>query len=432
MKLVYNSKRNFSLLVVGQFVSILGDRISTSVFLTIAAMIVADMSSSYQSSVIIAFQILPFLIFGYFFGLMADLVQKRRILIVADLGRAFMILLLYFFHTSLWFLYFTVFVIGFFTAMFEPAKKSILPFLVKKSNLVFFNKFFAFMEIVAMFVGLGVGAFLLSEIGVEHALLLDASTFLISMVLLLFIKYRDESEVLAKKIPSLESFKEGLVRHKKELGEGLIYLKSNANVLYVISNLVFFHFFTVALFAATVIDFSIRTFDVGREILISLGLDFSNMLVGSHSTFIFLFVAIGAMFAPLVQMFLKKYKESVLSVLAYLVGAVFLILWGVFSFSLPFRIFYLSVYFFMFLIGIIAGVQYIRYVYLIQLNCDKEFMGRVMSVCEIVWSLALFVGILVGSFFNTSFGYTWGFFACALFYFLGAGSFYFSKGKISW
>lgn len=430
--MVYHAKKNFSLLMIGQFISILGDRISTSVFLTIAGMIVMDSSSSYQSSIIIAFQISPFLIFGYLFGLMADLVEKRKILIYADVGRAITLIALMFFHDSLFFLYFCVFMIGFFTSMFEPAKKAILPFLVKRDSLVFFNKFFAFVEIFAMFIGLGVGAFLLSKIGVERALFWDACTYLFSLCLLLFIKYKDEDKVLEKSRKKFEGFKGIMVRHKNELKEGLVYLKSNTNVKYVIFNLIFFHFFTVALFASTIIDYSIRSFDVGKNILIIHGFEFSDMLVGSHTTFVFLFVAIGAMFAPVIKLLFSRVKDSILSVYVFLFGASLLFISSVMSLILPFKVFYILFFPIIFLIGIVAGLQYIRYTYLIHLNTEKEFMGRVVSVAEIVWSLALFVGILFGSFFNEIFSYKFGLILCGLVYLCGAGSFYFSKGKINW
>jgi len=418
--------------MIGQFISILGDRISTSVFLTIAAMIVMDVNSSYQSSIIIAFQIIPFLVFGYFFGLMADLVEKRRILIFADLGRASILVALYFFHNSLWFLYLSVFLIGFFTSMFEPAKKAILPFLVKRESLVFFNKFFAFMEIFAMFIGLGVGAFLLSEIGVEKALILDSCTYLFSFVLLLFIKYHDESDVLEKRLPKIENLKHEMIRHKKELLEGLMYLKSNTNVKYIIFNLIFFHFMVVALFASAVIDYSIRVFEVGKNVLMNFGFDFSNMLVGSHTTFIFLFVAIGAMLTPGIKYFLSRVKESVLSVWVFLFAFFLMILATVLNVILPIEQFYVLFLGIVFLTGIVAGLQYIRYLYLIQLNTEKEFMGRVISVAEIIWSLALFFGILFGSFFNDYFTYRYGFVLTSVFCLCGAGSFYFSRGKITW
>ncbi len=428
--MTYHSKRNFSLLTIGQFVSIVGDRISTAVFLTIAAAIVATTQSTYQSSIIIVFQTLPFLLFGYLFGLMADLVEKRKILIFADIARAAVLISLYFYHESLMFLYFCVFAIGFLTAMFDPAKKSILPFLVKRDKLIFFNKFYAVIEIIGMMIGLGFGAFLLSKIGIERALLFDASTYIFSMILFMFLSYHDENEVLKTK--KNEGFRSEVSRHVRELAEGWKYLVGNDNVRFIIFNLVFFHFLAVAIFSSSIIDFSIRSFDFGKEFLIGTGFDFGDLLVGSHTTFIFLFVAIGALTSPIFKMIFRRVKESALSVYVFFFGAAMSFLLVFASRIIPADSFYPVFVLSMIVMGATVGTQYIRVAYLIQMHTDKEFMGRIVSLADITWGLALFFGMLIGSYLNEIFTYEAGLLLGGLVYLAGGISFWFSRGKISW
>lgn len=428
--MAYNPKRNFSLLTVGQFVSIVGDRTSTAVFLSIAAAIVANTQSSYQSSIVIVFQTLPFLFFGYFFGLMADLIKKKKILIFADFCRALILVALYFYHESLVFLYFCVFGIGFFTAMFDPAKKSILPFLVRRDNLIFFNKFYAMIEIISMMIGLAFGAFLLSEIGIGNALLFDASTYIFSMCLLFFLSYHDENEILRKE--RKESFGEAVGRHVRELREGWNYLINNNNVKFVILNLIFFNFLAVAVFCSSLIDFSIRSFDFGRNYLVALGFNFENLLVGSHTTFIFLFVAIGALVVPILKMIFSKVKESVLSACLFILGALLMFFLMSLAFILPLSSFYPIFVLSMIPIGMIVGLQYIRVIYLIQINTDKKFMGRVVSLSEVVWSFTTFLGMLSASYINEIFTYKIGFIIGGFIYLIGGISFWFLRGKIDW
>lgn len=428
--MTHHSKRNFSLLAVGQFASIVGDRISTAVFLTIAAAIVASTQSTYQTTIVIVFQTLPFLFLGYFFGLMADLVKKKKILIFADIARAFVIVALYFYHDSLWFLYLCVFLIGILTAMFNPTKRAILPFLVKRENLIFFNKVFAMIEILALMVGLGFGAFLLSTIGIGNALLLDASTYIFSVILLMFLSYHDEDEVLEKK--NRVSFMNVVKRRVRELKEGLIYLWNKDNLKFLIINLVFFHFLAVAVFTSAVIDFSVRVFGFGREYLIGIGFNFGNMLVGSHTTFILLFVAIGALSAPLIKMLFSRVRESVLSVYAFMAGAIAAFLLVLFSNVLPMSVFYPIFILSMMLMGAIVGLQYLRIMYLVQMRTDKEYMGRVVSINDIVWSSALALGMLGGAYINELFTYRAGLLVGGFIYLMGAISFWFSRKKIDW
>ena len=156
------------------------------------------------------------------------------------------------------------------------------------------------------------------------------------------------------------------------------------------------------------------------------------MYVGSYTTFLFLFVAVGAMVTPLIKMLLSKLKESVLTVVVFLFGFFIMMIASIMSFIFSVEVFFGWFFLIIFFVGIVAGLQYIRFTYLIQMNTEKKYMGRVVAVAEIVWSLALFVGILFGSFFNDLFSYKVGFMLTAFVCLLGAMSFYFSRGKITW
>jgi MFS family permease len=428
--MAYNPGRNFSLLTLGQFVSIVGDRVSMAVFISIAAGIVASSQTTYQSSIVIVFQTMPFLLFGYLFGLMADLVEKKRILIFADFGRAMILVALYFYHESLIFLYFCVFSLGVLTSMFDPAKKSILPFLVRKDQLIFFNKLYSTIEIVAMMIGLAFGAFLLSKIGINNALLFDASTYIFSMMMLFFLSYHDEDEVL--KVKKKESFSELFNRHIRELKEGWTYLMGNDNVKVVILNLVFFNFLAVAVLLSSVIDFSIRTFEFGKIFLINIGFDFENLLVGSHTTFVFLFVAIGGLTSPLWKFVFRKTKDSILSIWIFLSGVIVISLVVVGSSIFSMDVFYPFFLLAMFIMGAIVGMQYIRVIYLIQMNTDKKYMGRVVSLSDIIWSLSTFIGILLGAYLSEIFTYRVGFLVGGVIYLMGAISFWILRDRIDW
>lgn len=413
----FNSKKNFFLLTFGQFISVIGDRISTVVFFSLVIAIVGSSQSTYQSSLLVALQVVPFLFFGYFFGFLADIVEKRKILIFADITRAIIILSLFFFHQSLTYIYICVFLIGLLTSMFEPARKSILPFLVENKNLIFYNKLYATLEILAIMIGLMVGTFLLQFISIQKALILDVITYLFSLLLIFFIKYKDESEVLEKR-DKFKKLKEKYSTYKKDLKLGIKYLKNHNNVKFVIINIIFFHFLASAIYFTVINDFSIRNSHLtpfNPEALISLSL---------------LVIAFGGLLSPLIKYFLKNVKESKLTIYIYILGSILILIQF-------FILTFLENYFYPFLItlfflGNIAGLNFIRYLYLIHINCEKVYMGRVVSVSEIVWSLVIVVGILFGSYFNQVFTYQYGILLVSFIYFLGALSFIYSSKKISW
>lgn len=411
-----HTKKNFTLLTVGQFISVMGDRISTAVFISIAAFIVGSTETSFRSSLLVAFQIIPFFLFGYFFGYLADRIEKRKILIFADIGRALALIILFFFHDSLLVLYGVVFTIGLFSSMFEPARKSILPFLVERSKLVYYNKVFASMEIIAMMIGLAIGAFALKFFSLKEAIIFDAATYIFSMSLLLFLDYSDNQD----KIEIGKDGKKPRTELKKEwedLKGGWIYLKSHNNLKYVIINIIFFHFLGAAIFFTTATDFGTRFAtsieDVGSKVGLSL-----------------LFVALGALFSPLAKKLLKDMKESTLSIRVFLSASFVLFMLFVITMTTS-QYFYVVLGLFFFL-GILAGLQYIRFLYLIHMNCDKKYMGRVVSVAEITWSFVIVIGILVGSLINEFLTFKYGFLACSIVFLCGAISFHFTKDKITW
>jgi len=411
------SNRNFLLLLIGQFVSVIGDRISSAVFITISVAIINDITTSYQSSLLLGVQFIPLFLFGYFFGLLADNYKKKNLMIIADTGRILIVLLLLFFHESLTLLYLCVFLVGTFTAMFEPSRKSILPFLVPKNKLVFLNKVYALMEILAMVIGLGVGAFLLEIISINEALIFDMSTYIFSLVLILFIRYHDSNEKIEEKTDLMYS-KHKLNNFFHELKGGFSYLKKTPNSLYVIINIVFFHFLAAGFFFSAITDFGIRTSG-------ELGLK-----AGSSVSFALFLVAIGALFSPLVKKMLGNMKESVVSARVFYAGSLILLLAYLSVVLFPKDINIL--FFLFFFIGIITGLQYIRFLYLIHMNTEKKFMGRVVSIAEITISLTVVLGVVLGSLLNEVYTYKYGFLLVSVIYFLGYLSFKFSKNKIDW
>ncbi len=412
-----NLNKNFIFLLIGQFISVIGDRISSVVFLTIAAEIINNISTSYQSSLLLGIQVIPLFLFGYFFGLFADNFKKKNLMIIADIGRIIIILILYFFHTSLIFLYISIFLLGTFTAMFEPSRKAILPFIIRKKDLIFLNKVYATMEIFAMVIGLGIGAFLLEIISIDDALLLDMSTYIISFILILFIKYHDNNEKIPIKKEIIKT-KKKIMMFFSELKAGIKYLKSEPNSFYIITNLVFFHFFAAGLSFTAITDFGIRT----SKIL--------NLNPGSNISFALFLVAVGAMFSPIVKNFFGKLKESKITIIVFYIGAISLFSSTIFTFLFPQNI--RGLYFIFFLMGIIAGLQYIRFLYLIHIHTEKKYMGRVVSIAEITISLTVVLGVLFGSYVNEIYTYKYGLLLTGLIYFFGGISFRFIKDKITW
>lgn len=410
------SKRNFVLLVAGQFISLIGDRISHVVFITLVASLIGS-QGSWSANVVFIVQMIPLFLFGYFFGSIIDTYSKRNLMIYSDMLRAFAILIVYFYTDNLYVIFMSIFLIGTGYAMFEPSRKAILPYLIPENKIVSWNKIYASLEIVAVIIGLAVGAFLLQLINIKTAILLDFTTYMVSIILLYLISYREFENSLRDKEPLLikRSKEES---HVNKLKEGITYIRKNNNVKFIFV-LVFFHYFASVLFFTLLNDYSISTV---------VDLSHSGSLI-SYYVFI---VSLGVLFAYPLLHFLKSLKD-------YLVTYLFLF-FGIFLSILAYLFFTTNLfnsisYFFeiyLFSIGIVIGGQYLRLLYLFHLCSKKAYLGRIMSVYELLYGIIIAGGFLFGTFANVFIGYAGVTLICLTSYILCFLILYFNRSKISW
>jgi DHA3 family macrolide efflux protein-like MFS transporter len=411
IELKYGINRDFLFLLLGQFVSVLGERISTVVFFSIAVSIIGT-DSSFLASALIAIQFIPLFLFGYFFGTLADEYNQKKLMILADIIRPLAILFLLFNLENIYILYFVVFIIGLFTALFEPSKKSIIPFLVSKDNLISLNKIFALFEIFAIFSGLLLGALILELFTVSQALVVNILSYLFSLFLILFIKYKPKKF----KIETVE-FDKASNKFILDIKKGLNYLKNNFNSRQVILNITLINFLAGGINYSSISDYTIRN---------SNGLD-----PGSQIGIFLLFIAVGALFTPLFnKLVLGKLSDSNLISYIFLIGGLSSVSLGILMFFNFINYFTILGYFF--ISGILVGLIYTRILYLLHTNTDEKFYGRVISINDFTSSISVVVGILIGGLINEFFTYKVGFIVTGLTFIIGYFYFRLTIKKLNW
>ena len=126
----------------------------------------------------------PALVFGLLAGTWVDRLRRRRILLVADLARAALLVSVPIaFATgflSLAFLSIIAFLAGIFTVFFDVAHSSYLPSLVRQDELVDGNSKLEVSESVTQAVGPSTGGLLVQVIGAPLAIAVDAVSFAVS------------------------------------------------------------------------------------------------------------------------------------------------------------------------------------------------------------------------------------------------------------
>ncbi len=174
--------RDFRLLFAGRCVSLLGD----GAFLVAVAWEAYTLSDAPTAlsllGVAMTVPLIALLLFG---GVVSDRYDRRRVMLVADLVRAALLVLLAALATSgdlrLWQMMVIVAVYGAAEAFFDPASDAILPELLPESQLGRANALEQLVRPLALrLAGPAVGGILIGALGTGAAFLADGATFIVS------------------------------------------------------------------------------------------------------------------------------------------------------------------------------------------------------------------------------------------------------------
>src|SRR3954449_625625 len=167
--------RDFRLLWAGQTISRVGTEVSVLALPLIAIQILH--ATTFEVGSLTAVETLPFLLVGLPAGAWVDRMRRRRVLIVADVGRLISLGSIPIAHSvaslTLAHLYIAAFITGVLTVFFDVAYQSYLPELVERRQLVEANAKLAATESTAHVVGPGLGGGLIGIVGASTAVLAD-------------------------------------------------------------------------------------------------------------------------------------------------------------------------------------------------------------------------------------------------------------------
>jgi predicted MFS family arabinose efflux permease len=219
--------RSFRQLWLGQVVSQMGDWFNTIALYTI---ILRLTGSGRDVGLLLVARFVPSFLFGPISGVVADRFSRRRIMIVSDLLRAFVVLGFLFVRRAdqLWIIYvLTVFQLGLST-FFEPAKTAAIPSVVEDRELVAANAISSVTWSVMLTLGAAIGGVMTDLFGTDVAFILDAWTYLLSAALIASIR------VPKRKKRERQKLSLGRILGITETIEGIRYVKDRPRVLAVL------------------------------------------------------------------------------------------------------------------------------------------------------------------------------------------------------
>jgi predicted MFS family arabinose efflux permease len=209
--------RDFRLLWSAQAVSLGGD----GTYLVAIAWLVYDITNRPSALAIVGVAWTVPQVAGLLLsGVLSDRVERRRLLVIADLIRCAAIgaiaALAYAGTARIWHLVLLVAVYGLGQALFQPAYTAIVPEVVPREELLQANALREVLEPLGMrFAGPALGGALIAVFGVGTAFLVDAATFAVSAVLVVAISAR----------PPPRSAPGSIWR---DLGEAFAYVRAHA------------------------------------------------------------------------------------------------------------------------------------------------------------------------------------------------------------
>jgi MFS family permease len=189
---VLREERQFRLLFLGQLLSLIGDRV-TAIVLPFAVLSIGG--SATDVGIVVAAGFVPFMILGLIGGVVADRIDRRRILIASDLVRlatqAVAGVLLVWGHAEVWHLAALTAVFGAADSFFTPAFGGLVPqTIAERSHLQSASALRGMAISAGSIAGPVLGALLVAGIGEGGALLVDAGTFGISVACLVALRPR--------------------------------------------------------------------------------------------------------------------------------------------------------------------------------------------------------------------------------------------------
>ncbi|WP_020391441.1 MFS transporter [Kribbella catacumbae] len=182
--------REFVKLWSGQAISSTGTVI-TAVAMPLVAVLTLHVSPV-EMGVLAALNVLPHLVFGLPAGLWVSRFSLRRLLIVADVGRALLLgaipVLAAIGHLQMLHLYLVAAAAGVLTLLSDTASQSLLPVLVARDDLMSANSATLFTQTVATTTGPSLAGALVTAVSAPFAIAFDAISYAASAVTSVLLK----------------------------------------------------------------------------------------------------------------------------------------------------------------------------------------------------------------------------------------------------
>lgn len=226
--------RNISLLWGAQIVSSAGDAIYQIALLWL----VLDITGSSTITGLVAMAaFLPAMLFGLYAGVIADKYNRKLIMILSNLSQALTVIvipiLLYFDYDNILLIGFFAFVRASFSTFFPPALNALVPMITSKDRLVKVNSVLATSGQLAYLIGPLAAGLILSIVSIPYLFVIDSVSFLIAILILLFIVLPPKTKLPDKQFGSVKELFSGIQYAAKHKPLGTLFILTIINNFFI-------------------------------------------------------------------------------------------------------------------------------------------------------------------------------------------------------
>jgi MFS family permease len=180
--------RTFALLWLGQTFSRVGDFIYE---IALAWWVLQKTGSAQTMSLVLIFAITPSIVFSLIGGVAVDRLPRLAFMLGSDVARGLVVTVVAVLGLAglleVWHIFTASLVFGLVDAFFQPAYAALIPQLVPEADLPSANSLTSLSLSLGRVVGPALGAGLVAMRGIESAFVLNAASFFISTLFLLFL-----------------------------------------------------------------------------------------------------------------------------------------------------------------------------------------------------------------------------------------------------
>lgn len=193
-----SDRRDYRLIVFAYITSSLGNWVYQ---LTLPLLVLKLTGSALTTGAIYAVEFLPFLLLSLPGGVLADRIDRRLLLVAGDSSSAllsvFLAVIVTFSAHTVWPIFVVAFLLSCVDPIYHPAFQSFIPEVAPKDKLTQANAWMQTGDNAMGLVGPVIAGTAISLFGYETTIYLDAVTFAISALAILFIRYQPQRSVRA-------------------------------------------------------------------------------------------------------------------------------------------------------------------------------------------------------------------------------------------